>query len=95
MARRNFYAHVNPEGQSPSDRYLANGGIGGLGENIVYQGQTPGISPTYGLLEKFQRSWMYSEGHRKNLLIPDYTKFGFGIAVNPVTGKAYAVQNFQ
>lgn len=95
MANRDFYDHVNPEGQNPSDRYRANGGIGGIGENIVYQGQSPGIALSYGLAEKFQRSWMYSEGHRNNLLTPGYTKFGYGISIDRVTGKVYAVQNFQ
>ncbi len=35
MAARNFYGHSNPEGQSPTDRYQALGGQGGVGENIV------------------------------------------------------------
>ncbi|PSF33929.1 hypothetical protein C7H19_19615 [Aphanothece hegewaldii CCALA 016] len=95
MARQNFYGHVNPQGQNPSDRYRANGGIGGVGENINILQNSPGISPSYGLVEKFQRSWMYSSGHRQNLLNPNYTKFGFGIVANPITGEAYAVQNFQ
>ncbi len=95
MAKRNFYGHSNPEGQTPTNRYQALGGQGGVGENIVYQGSSPYIALNYGLLEKFQKSWMYSEGHRKNLLTPDYQKFGFGIAVNFNTGKVYAVQNFQ
>ncbi|MEG3440040.1 CAP domain-containing protein [Pannus brasiliensis CCIBt3594] len=95
MVNRNFYAHVNPDGQSPTDRYRANGGIGGIGENIVYQDRWPGVVLSYGLAERFQRSWMYSEGHRKNLLTPGYTKFGYGISIDRVTGKVYAVQNFQ
>lgn len=95
MAQQNFYSHVNPQGQNPSDRYRANGGLGRVGENINILQNSPGIAPTYGLVEKFQRSWMYSEGHRQNLLNPNYTKFGFGIVAKPMTGEAYAVQNFQ
>jgi uncharacterized protein YkwD len=95
MASRDFYGHANPEGQTPSDRYQALGGVGGLGENIVILPSSPRFSLSYGLVERFQNSWMYSEGHRKNLLTPDYRKFGFGIAANPYTGKVYAVQNFQ
>jgi uncharacterized protein YkwD len=95
MAKRDFYGHDNPEGQTPTDRYQALGGQGGVGENIVILPSSPRFSLSYGLVEQFQNSWMYSEGHRRNLLTPDYTKFGFGIAANPYTGKVYAVQNFQ
>lgn len=95
MSKRRFYAHVNPEGQSPSGRYRANGGIGGIGENINYYHKSGGLMASYGLLEVLQRSWMYSHGHRDNLLNPRYTKFGYGIAINSLSGEAYAVQDFQ
>ena len=95
MAKRNFYGHDTPEGKSPTDRYQALGGKGGVGENIVVLPRSPHFSLNYGLVERFQKSWMYSEGHRKTLLTPDYTKFGYGIATNPGTAKVYAVQNFQ
>ena len=71
------------------------GGKGGVGENIVILPRSPHFSLNYGLVERFQKSWMYSDGHRQNLLTPDYTKFGYGIATNPGTAKVYAVQNFQ
>ena len=93
MEKRNFYAHVNPDGQAPTERYRANGGIGGIGEKINYYSR--GQTLNYGLIEKFQRSWMYSKGHRENLLNPNYTKIGYGITVDPLTGKALGVQDFQ
>lgn len=37
---------------------------------------------------------MYSEGHRENLLEDDYVRFGYGIAVDGLSGRAYAVQSF-
>jgi uncharacterized protein YkwD len=95
MAKRNFYGHDTPEGKSPTDRYQALGGQGGIGENIVVLPGSPYFSLNYGLVERFQKSWMYSEGHRKNLLTSNYTKFGYGITTNPRTAKVYAVQNFQ
>jgi uncharacterized protein YkwD len=95
MAKRNFYGHDTPEGKSPTDRYQALDGKRGVGENIVVLPRSPHFSLNYGLVERFQKSWMYSEGHRQNLLTPDYTKFGYGIATNPGTAKVYAVQNFQ
>jgi len=70
------------------------GGLNGIGENIVFrEGGASRLS--YAIVEVFQRSLMYSDGHRQNLLNPNYTKFGYGIAVDPLSRKIYAVQNFQ
>lgn len=97
MKARNFYAHVTPEGKTPTDRFAALGGQGGVGENIMLQSgsaETAWIL-NWGLVENFQKSWMYSNGHRANLLNPQYTKVGYGIVADPITGRIYAVQNFQ
>jgi uncharacterized protein YkwD len=94
MKARHYYAHVTPEGKTPTDRFIAIGGQGGIGENIAMQsGTVPALN--WGVVEFFQKSWMYSSGHRANLLNPHYTKVGYGIAADPITGKIYAVQNFQ
>ena len=50
-----------------------------------------GARLTYGLVEQYQKGWMYSDGHRQNLLTPEYRQFGYGIATNPVTGTVYGV----
>lgn len=94
MLERRYFDHISPEGKSPRDRYLAVGGSLriGVGENIV-KDQTQGLRLTYGNAEGFQRGWMYSNGHRANLLTPDYTKFGYGIATGG-DGRIYAVQMF-
>lgn len=93
MLKRGFYDHVNPEGQNPSDRLKAAGGKTGAGENIMEHEQ--GVrSLTYGLLEDYQESWMHSDGHRQNLLKPDYQYFGFGIVASPIGDQVYAVQMF-
>ena len=94
MLKRNFYAHVTPEGKTPTDRFQAIGGKEGVGENIMQQKENYGVRLTYGLAEKFQTSWMYSSGHRENILNPIYTHFGYGIAIDPLRGEVYAVQNF-
>lgn len=97
MKARNYYAHVTPEGKTPTDRFVAVGGEGGIGENIMLQSgsiETATIL-NWGLVENFQKSWMYSSGHRTNLLTPRYTRVGYGIVSDPMTGKIYAVQNFQ
>lgn len=94
MMNRNYYAHITPEGRTPTDRFAQVGGRGGVGENIVQQTGKTGVSLSYGLIEAFQKSWMYSTEHRQNLLKPDYKRFGYGIVVDPMKGRAYAVQNF-
>ena len=92
MMERGYYDHVTPEGKTPTDRFEAGGTVG-VGENIIEQ-KVLGARLTCGLVEQFQKGWMYSDGHRQNLLTPEYRQFGYGIAINPVTGKMYAVQNF-
>lgn len=94
MLKRDYFDHTSPEGKRPRDRYLAVGGSRrvGVGENIL-RGKTQGFGLTYGEAEKFQRGWMYSNGHRENLLTVEYSKFGYGIATG-LDGRIYAVQMF-
>lgn len=94
MMERQYYAHVTPEGKTPTDRFQDIGGTSGVGENIMEQTGRMGARLTYGLVEEYQRGWMYSDGHRQNLLAPEYKRFGYGIAVDPLTGTIYAAQNF-
>ena len=94
MLTRNYYDHITPEGKTPSDRFAQIGGRGGVGENIMQQTGATGVSLNYGLIERFQKSWMYSTGHRENLLTSHYTRFGYGIVTDAITGRAYAVQKF-
>jgi uncharacterized protein YkwD len=97
MMKRNYYAHVTPEGRTPTDRFAVIGGQGGVGENIMLLSGSLGTGATLnlGTIESFQKSWMYSDGHRANLLKPEYTRLGYGIVSDLVQGKVYAVQNFQ
>ncbi|MBM0745802.1 hypothetical protein JOY44_31025 (plasmid) [Phormidium sp. CLA17] len=48
MMSRNYYAHVTPEGRTPTDRFTQVGGRGGVGENIMQQTGGTGISLSYG-----------------------------------------------
>jgi uncharacterized protein YkwD len=94
MLERQYFDHISPDGKSPRDRYLAVSSrpLEGVGENIV-QGETQGWGLTYREAEQFQRGWMYSHGHRANLLTEKYTKFGYGV-VTGANGQIYAVQMF-
>jgi uncharacterized protein YkwD len=94
MLKRHYFNHITPEGKTPRDRFIAAGGSShiGVGENIL-RGNEKGIVFTYGKVEEFQRGWMYSNGHRANLLTPEYTRFGYGFVVG-AGGQTYAVQMF-
>ncbi|MEM9924291.1 MAG: CAP domain-containing protein [Cyanobacteria bacterium P01_D01_bin.50] len=94
MLSRRYFNHVSPEGTTPRQRYIAVGGNRrlGVGENIA-KGATKSLGLTYGAAEKWQRGWMYSNKHRANILIPQYRKFGYGIAAG-ANGEIYAVQMF-
>jgi uncharacterized protein YkwD len=94
MLHRGFYNHVNPDGQDPSDRFMAVGGQVGAGENIMQQQGGMPMALSYGLVEEYQKGWMYSPGHRTNLLTAHYTTFGYGIVANPLGTEIYAVQMF-
>ncbi|MFO7629567.1 MAG: CAP domain-containing protein [Prochlorococcaceae cyanobacterium] len=94
MLSRDFYSHINPEGQSPTDRFALIGGLAGVGENIAIVTGSNGIALNHRLVEQYHKGWMYSEGHRENLLEDDYVRFGYGIAVDGLSGLAYAVQSF-
>jgi uncharacterized protein YkwD len=71
MDVRNFFAHDNPDGESPGTR-LAQAGVGGRGwaENIA-RGQADPIS--------VMDAWMNSPGHRTNILNPAYRYLGVGV----------------
>jgi uncharacterized protein YkwD len=94
MLTRHYYAHITPEGKNPTDRFAQQGGHSEVGENIVQMKGSAGTIVNYRLIEKFQKSWMYSSGHRANLLKPEYLHFGYGIVADSFTGQVYGVQNF-
>jgi uncharacterized protein YkwD len=95
MLKRDYFAHNTPEGQTPRDRFLALGGSPyvGTGENIAYTTERL-TNLNFASIEKFHKGWMYSNGHRENLLRPEYTHFGYGIVTDGIRGKSYAVQEF-
>lgn len=69
MAKRQFFAHINPDGEDPNARFRRHGGHGMVGENIVSD-----ISA-----EAAHNRLMSSPGHRANILQADYTHLGIGV----------------
>ena len=81
MFVRGFFAHENPDGQSPFDR-MDKGGVTFemAGENIAY---APSVELAHSGL-------MRSPGHRKNILSPNYGRVGYGIVDGGIYGKMFS-----
>lgn len=84
MIQRNFFSHTNPEGLSPFDR-MKNAGI-----TYSYAGENLAINTNVNTAET---AFMNSSGHRANILSPNYTDVGLGVAYD-AKGSAYVVQEF-
>jgi uncharacterized protein YkwD len=94
MLRRNYFSHYSPEGQTPTDRLMAVGGTGYPSENIVMRESTRFRHINIQALEEFQDQWMHSPKHRHSLMNPNLEKFGYGFAIDPASGRTFAVQMF-
>lgn len=70
MAQKNYFSHTSPTYGSPFDM-MKHFGIKfrTAGENIATGQRTP---------EEVMESWMNSQGHRENILKPDFTHIGVG-----------------
>lgn len=75
MRERDFFAHEGPDGSTPHSRILAAGypQDAAGGENLAW-GQREASTPS-----AIVRGWMESEGHRKNILRPQFKYIGIGI----------------
>jgi hypothetical protein len=70
MAQQNYFSHTGQNGSSMGDRIKATGySYAYAGENIAAGQQTPAA---------VLNSWMNSQGHRENILNPNFTEIGFG-----------------
>lgn len=105
MAARGFFDHINPDGETPSDRAIRHGyqvekDFGsyfrvGVGENIAM------LSNYHGTPDELARfimdAWMNSPGHRANIVDSfdqRFTVIGVGVAYDQTTDTWYAAQEF-
>src|SRR3989344_402789 len=80
MLKKGYFSHYSPEGHIVADRALAAGvDFLVIGENLAY---APGV-------ESAHKGLMNSEGHRANILSPDYAKAGIGAMDAGVYGKMF------
>ncbi|MDB4992393.1 MAG: hypothetical protein JWL75_638 [Parcubacteria group bacterium] len=88
MAQNSYYAHISPDGKSPL-YWLTQVGYQYLnaGENLVIDRTTS---------EQAVDAWMNSADHRENILRPQFTEFGIGIATGQYQGvdTIFVVQEF-
>jgi uncharacterized protein YkwD len=82
MIERNFFDHVNPSGEDPSDRVarIHRRLVGTSGENI-WMGTGTAYSRDPELAARIVDAWMHSPGHRANILRPEFTHLGVGVVV--------------
>lgn len=85
MAKQKTMAH-DLDGKTPFDRIKAIGYVyRRAGENVAYgDGPVP--------IDDIFDGWMKSEGHRKNILNPDFTEIGIGVGT--IEQKKYYTQVF-
>ncbi|MFE3884439.1 CAP domain-containing protein [Streptomyces lydicus] len=83
MARRGFFDHTDPDGDTPWDR-ARDAGIDDLGGENIARGQATA--------QAVMDSWMHSPGHRANILNCDYKTLGVGAHTGP--GGPWWTQDF-
>jgi len=89
MLARGYFSHKSPSGTTVRERSRAAGYVWrAIGENIAY-GQTS--------VDEVVETWMDSPTHRKNILSPNFTELGVGLAMGRGTDGKHQVlwvQNF-
>ncbi len=83
MARRGFFDHTDPDGDTPWDR-ARDAGIDDLGGENIARGQATARA--------VMDSWMNSPGHRANILNCEYKTLGVGAHTGP--GGPWWTQDF-
>jgi len=89
MLKRGYFDHRSPAGTTVRERSTAAGyRWAAIGENIAY-GQTS--------VDEVVETWLESPGHRKNILSPNFSELGVGLALGKGPDGRYQilwVQNF-
>ena len=89
MAVRDYFAHVNPEGEQVYDRLEKAGIVFTVSaENLFTSNEFTEIA------EESIRRWMESPGHRDNILNADVTETGVGVYKAAGDNNYYVTQEF-
>lgn len=97
MLQKNYFSHTNPEGKTIKDtmqeeKPASYKTVYQIGENIYMGSRFDYATDVKTQARMIVDGWMTSPGHRKNMLEPNYTHIGVGVAAR---GKdCYATQVF-
>ncbi|MBU6323398.1 hypothetical protein KGQ55_01785 [Patescibacteria group bacterium] len=88
MAAKGYFSHVSPDGTTPWQW------LSGAGYDYSYAGEN--LAVNFSDSKDVETAWMNSPMHRANLLKPQYTEVGIGVADGTYQGKAatFVVQFF-
>jgi len=84
MLRRRYFAHATPEGLGPHDRITGANRtliLASTAENL-YGAEGPWRETVADLAAEAVQGWMDSPGHRANILRPDLSHLGVGMALD-------------
>lgn len=81
-----LFAHERPNGEKCFTLFNEYGiNSGWRGENLACG---------YDTVERVMDGWMHSEGHRENILRPEFKSVGLGVVLNPNKKSMYWTQEF-
>lgn len=79
MFKKNYWAHIAPDGTTPWDFIKATG------YQYVYAGEN--LARGYPTPQDVVNAWMASPSHRANVLSKDYQDVGFAVQEDTLTGE--------
>ena len=97
MLKNNYFGHTSPEGKTLKDRMQEEKPasfktISRIGENIYMGSRFDYTVDVKTQARMIVDGWMTSPGHRRNILDPNYTRLGVGVAAKDKM--CYATQIF-
>lgn len=97
MLTNNYFSHTSPDGKTLKDRFqeekpAAIRNISRIGENIYMGARLDYATDVKTQARLIVDGWMTSPGHRRNILDPNYTHIGVGVAAKDKM--CYATQVF-
>ena len=97
MLTNNYFSHTGPDGKTLKDRFqdekpASIRNISRIGENIYMGARLDYATDVKTQARLIVDGWMTSPGHRRNILDPQYTHLGVGVAAKDKM--CYATQVF-
>jgi uncharacterized protein YkwD len=99
MVQFGYLSHWDLEGRGPDWRYTLAGGLNNVRENVYLYQHSSGAGPDSretweALIREAEQSLMESPRHRDNILAPEHTHVGIGVAYDSSLGRLAIAQEF-